>query len=396
MNSPDANSKIARPLGDIRVLELGDQVSYAGRLLVQQGAEVTLVEPPGGFASRNRPPFLDDIVGPDRSLSFHYFNAGKRSVVIDRGCTEDLERLRSMMTSADVILDDQRQDVWAETGLDYLTLKRLNPRLIWCAVTSFGQSGPHAHYKGDDFICMAAGGMTQLAGYEDLGPFTSPGDIAVKSAAAFAAVAVMLALHARDRSNEGQFIDVSTQEVVALGTETAPQFFDMKKIVRRRLPRPQRQAGIGYYPCADGYVMVYAAEAGVGTGWTRLVDWMIERKTPGAEQLAGEAWLTNSFKARTENSELFARIFSDFARPLTKQDLFHEGQRRRIAITPVNTGADLPADAHLKTMDVLGPVSECGARTIVGPAAAVVMSQTPMATDRPAPALAKQCESELL
>jgi benzylsuccinate CoA-transferase BbsE subunit len=301
-----------------------------------------------------------------------------------------------MMTSADVILDDQRQDVWAETGLDYLALKRLNPRLIWCAVTSFGQTGPHAHYKGDDFICMAAGGMSQLAGYEDLGPFTSPGDIAVKSAAAFAAVAVMLALHARDRSNEGQFIDVSTQEVVALGTETAPQFFDMKKIVRRRLPRPQRQAGIGYYPCADGYVMVYAAEAGVGTGWTRLVDWMIERKTPGAEQLAGESWLTNSFKARTENSELFARIFSDFARPLTKQDLFHEGQRRRIAITPVNTGADLPADAHLRTMDVLGPVSECGARTIVGPAAAVVMSQTPMTTDRPAPALAKQRESELL
>jgi benzylsuccinate CoA-transferase BbsE subunit len=396
MNKRDSDQKTeaaggatARPLGGLRVLELGDQVSYAGHLLAQQGAEVTLIEPPGGFASRARPPFLDDIAGPDRSLSFHYFNAGKRSVVVDRAKASGREHLRAMLLSADVALDDQLQQPWAADALDYETLKQANPRLIWCAVTSFGQTGPHAHYKGDDFICMAAGGMTQLAGYNDLGPFTSPGDIAVKSSGAFAAVAIMLALHARDQGNEGQFIDVSMQEVVALGTETAPQFFDMKKSIRRRLPRPQRQAGIGYYPCADGYVMVYAAEAGVGTGWTRLVDWMVERKTPGADTLAGEAWLTNSFKARKENTELFAKLFLDFAMPLTKQELFQEGQRRRIAITPVNTGADLVADRHLKTVGTLSQVSECGSRPVIGPAAAVVMSATPFMTDSPAPQLAE-------
>src|SRR4051812_47735914 len=102
-HSPDQSSGIARPLGSIRVLELGDQVAYAGRLMAQQGAEVALVEPPGGFASRNRPPFLGDIAGPDRSLSFHYFNAGKRSMVVDRFTPDGRERLLAELIAADVV-----------------------------------------------------------------------------------------------------------------------------------------------------------------------------------------------------------------------------------------------------------------------------------------------------
>lgn len=384
---PVLKSSHLQPLGDILVLELGGQVSYAGRLLVLQGADVTLVEPPEGFASRGRPPFLGNVPGAERSLAFHYFNAGKRSVVVDREQPDGRERLRAMLLSADVVLDDRLQQDWKADRCDFETLKHGNPGLIWCSITGFGQSGPHAHYKGDDFICMAAGGMMQLAGYDDLGPFASPGDIALKSSGAFASVAIMLALHARDRDGSGQFIDVSMQEVVALGTETAPQSFDIKGNIRRRLSRPHRQAGIGYYPCADGYVMLYAAEAGVGTGWTRLVDWMVEWKTPGAETLKGEEWLTNGYKARRESIEFFANIFYGFARAHSKQYMFEEGQRRRIAITPVNTGADVCHDRHLKAVGCLQQVSTCGSHPIIGPAAPVMMSATPFETRNPAPRL---------
>ncbi|MBZ0148116.1 MAG: CoA transferase [Pseudorhodoplanes sp.] len=389
---PAKTSFTARPLGDIRVLELGDQVSYAGRLLALQGAEVTLVEPPEGFASRGQPPFLDNIPGSDRSLSFHYFNAGKRSVIIDRTKPEGRECLRAMLLSVDVVLDDRLQLEWQADGIGYPDLRRENPGLIWCAVTGYGQSGPHSHYKSDDFIAMAAGGMMQLAGYGDAGPFAGPGDIAVKSAGAFAAVAVMLALHGRDASGKGQFIDISMQEVVALGTETAPQFFDIKGTVRRRLTRPQRQAGIGYYPCADGYVMLYAAEAGVGTGWTRLTDWLVEAKTPSAEQLQSEDWLTNSYKARPESIELFAKIFGSFSKTQTKQSLFIEGQRRRIAITPVNNGADVCNDPHVKAVGAILAVSACGARPIKGPNVPVMMSATPFEVRSDAPALGESID----
>ena len=377
-----------RPLDDIRVLELSDQLSYAGRLLAMQGADVTLIEPPGGFASRQKPPFLDNVPGSDRSLSYHYFNAGKRSVVVDRRTDPGRAQFKRMIASADVVLDNRLQEDWKSEGFDYEELRRDHPRLIWCAVTGFGQTGPHARYKSDDFIAMAAGGMMQLAGYDDTGPFTGPGDIAVKSAGAFAAVCVLLALRTRDAGAAGQFIDVSMQEVVALGTETAPQFFDIKGVVRRRLTRPHRQAGIGYYACADGYVMLYAAEAGVGTGWTRLVDWLVDAKTPGAEQLRSEEWLTNSHKAKPASIDVFAQLFSAFATTQTKQALFLEGQRRRIAITPVNTGADVVDDPHIKAVGAVEAVSICGTHPILGPTVPVVMSVTPCGLSRPAPLLA--------
>lgn len=386
---PDEPERLSpfTPLGDIRVVELGEAAGYGGRLLAMQGADVILAEPPAGLASRRRPPFLDDVEGIERSLTFHYLNAGKRSVIIDPENQDDRVRLKNLLLSADVVLDDRLQDEWRIYGLDYETLRLRNAGLIWCSVTGFGQTGPRARDKGDDFICMAAGGMMQLAGYQDLGPYASPGDIAVKSSGAYAAIATMLALHARDRDGKGQFIDVSMQEVIALGTETAPQFFDIKRTIRRRLAQPQRQAGIGYYPCADGYVMLYAAEAGVGTGWTRLVDWMVEWGTPGAERLRGEEWLTNSHKARPESTELFATIFQAFAHQRSKQELFEEGQRRRIAITPVNTGAEVYEDRHLNAVGCFGAVSSHGARPVIGPAAPVVMSATPFRLKAGAPRL---------
>lgn len=387
MNKHDIirSSKRDRPLSDISVLELGESVSYAGRLLAMQGATVTLVEPPGGFSTRLQPPFLGNKPGPDRSLLFHYMNAGKRSVVGNRRTPTGVAQIRQLIAAADVVLDDHLLEEWKTDGISYADMSRANPRLIWCSVTGFGQTGPRAHYKSDDFIAMAAGGMMQLAGYDDLGPFAGPGDIALRGSGAFAAVAVLLALHSRDRNGKGQFIDISMQEVVALGTETAPQFYDIATTVRRRLPRPHRQAGIGYYRCADGYVMLYAAEAGVGTGWTRLVDWLIEAKAHGAEQLAGEAWLANSHKARPESIELFAKVFEGFAAAHTKQQLFQEGQRRRIAITPVNTGADVCNDVHVKAVKAIQQVSAVGAEPILGPGAPVTMSETPFEIQGPAP-----------
>lgn len=393
--APEPGVRPPSALGDIRVVELGEGTAYGGRLLAMQGAEVILAEPPEGFATRRRPPFLGDEEGLEHGLAFHYFNAGKRSVVVDCGNPGDRDRLKRLLLSADVVLDDRLQDEWQVHGLDYATLRNGNAGLIWCSVTCFGQTGPRARHKGDDFICMAAGGMMQLAGYEDLGPYASPGDIAVKCSGAYAAVAIMLALHARDRDGIGQFIDVSMQEVVALGTETAPQFFDIKGTIRRRLAQPQRQAGIGYYPCADGYVMLYAAEAGVGTGWTRLVDWMLECGTPGAERLTGEEWLTNSYKARPECTEYFATVFHTFAQGRSKRELFEEGQRRRIAITPVNTGADACGDRHLNAIGCFSSVSRCAERPILGPAVPIVMSDTPLLLRTAAPRLGEHTSAVL-
>ena len=138
--------------------------------------------------------------------------------------------------------------------------------------------------------------MAWLAGYEDTGPYVGDCGLATTSAAQYAAVMAMIAMLGRRNAGAGQFIDVSMQEVVALGTETAPQFLAMKGVMRRRLGERARQAGIGVYPCADGHVFVYAAESGVGRGWNLLAQWIRESAVAGAEDLLDPRWQDNAFK----------------------------------------------------------------------------------------------------
>ncbi len=189
--------------------------------------------------------------------------------------------------------------------------------------------------------------MAWLAGYEDTGPYVGDCGFATTSAAQYAAVMAMIAMLGRRNAGGGQFVDVSMQEVMALGTETAPQFLAMKNIMRRRLGERARQAGIGVYPCADGHVFLYAAESGVGRGWNLLAQWICEAGVPGAAELRDPRWQDNAFKARLEQRTRFDELWRAFAATRDRQWLFHEGQRRRIAISPLNAAADVLADAHL-------------------------------------------------
>ncbi|HYG91747.1 MAG TPA: CoA transferase [Azospirillum sp.] len=328
------------PLGHLRVLELGPRMAYAGRLYALMGAVVIVVN--------RAPPAPDDTAF--RALLARYLDQGKTRVDLDLATDEGRRRLRNLVDAADLILDDRPPDAWRDCGV--VAEDRVLDGAVWCTLTPFGLTGPRASDRGDDAVCMAAGGMAWLTGYEDTGPLVAAGDLAERGGALYAAVCGLLALlHGR-----GQLIDVSMQEVVALGTETAPQFTDMKGIVRRRQGEYERQAGIGLYPCADGLVMVYATETGVGAGWRRLVEWLVEEGAPGAEAMREEAWLSNAFKARPEAREAFADAFRHIAAHRTRQDLFEEAQRRRIAVAPINTGADVLRDSHLEAVGALRPL----------------------------------------
>ncbi len=222
-----------------------------------------------------------------------------------------------------------------------------NPELVWCSITPFGQTGPAAGAAGCDLIAMASGGMAWLAGYEDTGPLVGDCGLATTSAAQYAAVIALIAMLGRRNAGGGQFVDVSMQEVVALGTETAPQFLAMKGMTRTRLGERAKQAGIGVYPCADGHVFVYAAESGVGRGWNLLAQWICEAGVPGATELLDPRWQDNAFKARLEQRTRFDELWREFAANRDRQSLFREGQRRRIALSPLNGAADVRADEHL-------------------------------------------------
>ncbi|MEO8506993.1 MAG: CoA transferase [Betaproteobacteria bacterium] len=333
---------VEQALTGIRVVDLTTSFGYATKLFADLGATVVLVEPPGGSPARARPP----LAGGD-SQWFAYRNCGKHGIVLNADRPADCAELGRLVAGADIVFDDRLQSFWLPRGLSWEAMRAANPDLVWCAITPFGQTGPAAGAEGCDLVAMASGGMAWLAGYEDTGPYVGDCGLATTSAAQYAAVTAMIAMLGRRNAGGGQFVDVSMQEVMALGTETAPQFLAMKNIMRRRLGERARQAGIGVYPCADGHVFLYAAESGVGRGWNLLAQWICEAGVPGAAELRDPRWQDNAFKARLEQRTRFDELWRAFAATRDRQWLFHEGQRRRIAISPLNAAADVLADAHL-------------------------------------------------
>ena len=330
-------------LAGVWVVDLTTDFGYASKLYADLGATVILVEPPGGSLARQRPPQAGG-----ESLWFGYRNSGKRSIVLDPDAASDRQLLQRVIAGADIVFDDRPQAYWFERGLDWASVHAAAPDLVWCSITPFGQTGPATDAEGCDLIAMASGGMAWLTGYEDSGPLVGDCGLATTSAAQYAAVTALIAWIGRHNTGGGQWVDVSMQEVMALGTETAPQLLAMKGVTRRRRGEQVRQAGIGVYPCADGHVFLYAADSGVGRGWKLLAQWIIEAGVAGAEELLDPRWLDSRYNTQAEPCARFAALWAEFARERKKQALFEDGQARRIAISPLNSAADTVADPHLR------------------------------------------------
>jgi benzylsuccinate CoA-transferase BbsE subunit len=380
-------------LADVRVLDLTQSLGYASKLFADLGADVTLVEPPGGIVARRHGPFLGERRDENASLHFQYLSAGKRSVVVDLTADRDRALLREMLRNTDIVIDDCLQSERRRGGFAYDEVAALNPGIVWCSVTPFGQNGPRAQDAGDDMVAMAAGGMAWLTGYVDRGPLVVEGDLAVYSSAQYAAVMSMIAYLGREATGGGQFIDVSMQEVVALGTETAPQFLTLKGVERRRLGEDERQAGIGIYPCKDGYVLLYAADSGLGTGWSNIVAWLYESDVQGADSLNEPEWSDNAFKAKPDAKAKFRKIFTAFASTRGKQELFEQGQARHIAIAPINDSREAFNDAHLNARGFFTRIGMIDEAELKGPGAPYHLSETPWVAGFRAPRLGEQTEA---
>ncbi len=200
-------------LEGVRVVEVVDQpVDYCGRLLAGLGADVVLVEPPGGSFHRHQGPWAGDRHGdPDASLAFWHFNVGKRSVVL-----EDAASLAPLLATADVVVHSSGPAAAEARGLTHDD----RSGRITCAITPFGLTGPWADYLADDLVLMALGGSMATCGYGTADPpLACDGDQAWLTAATYGAIAVLAALDHRARTGEGQLIDVSAHQASVSMTE---------------------------------------------------------------------------------------------------------------------------------------------------------------------------------
>jgi benzylsuccinate CoA-transferase BbsE subunit len=352
-------------LDDIRVLDLaGEPGMYCTKLLAELGADVIKVEPPGGDPARHIGPFYQEDVDPNKSLCFFALNTSKRAITLDVATSDGQALLRRLVAGSDVLVETFPPGYLDGVGLGYESLAAIKPDLIHCSITGFGLWGAHSHCKAPDIITIAMSGMMYLAGYPEDPPNRPYGNQSYYCASIQAASGIMAALLHRDRTGEGQQVEVSTQEALSMNQETAMQYWDIRKEVHKRIGNERRLPGIGVYECKNGHVQMMVGVPGFGAGLPVLVQWMAEEDAAG--DLLSEDWqevfkqidmrlLAQLYFGADEEMKRtwqarFAHIDAllvKFVLRYDKEHLYAEAQARNLLVTPVNTPKDVVEDAQL-------------------------------------------------
>ena len=375
------------PLGDLRVIELADEKGqWCGKLLADLGADVIMVEPPGGSTERRIGPFFKDIEGPERSLRFWHYNTSKRGVVLDLETEAGRAGLRDLVATADVLLDTARPGYLPSLGLGYEALKALNPRLIMCSLTDFGQIGPWKDYKASDLIHLAAGGQMASCGYTeadvpDVGPIAPGGGNAWHMGSHYAYIAILAAVNFRDYTGKGQYIDTSVHGACALTTEGhIVNWIYMKQIFQRRTGGNGSQQVVkdGKYINAGGIARFTPVRLKV------YVDWMAEHGM--AQDLTDPKYTDQA--VINESREHILAVIDHFYKNTDQETLTAGAQQRAFPTGSVRAAEDNLNDLHWEDRGYWTEVEypQVG-RSVRHPGAAALYSKTPWRISRRAPLL---------
>ena len=369
----------------MRVLDLTDELgAYAGRLLVDLGAEVIRVEPPGGSSTRGIEPIVE-VDGEAISAFELFVNAGKRSVMLDLSTPTGVAEFEDLLRTADAVIESP-VPVLSDAGLGPDRLRELRPGLCRVVITPYGLDRQPDWPSTDDLLVMASGGLLHLGGYPDLGPVIAYGGQSRFAASIFGAVAVIAGLLQHDIDGSGSTYDVSAQECVAQALEDSAATYALTGRVRERQGDRPREAGSGVYPCRDGYVSLIAGRLGTARAWAALVAWLNEVGADGAADLLEPQWSSFEFRQSEVAIEQFAKIFVAFTATRDKLDLYVDAQARMIALSPVSTVADILANPQLKAREFFVDVKEQNV-VIPFPRPPYRMSGTPVSDPGAAPAL---------
>ncbi len=336
----------AQPLSGVRIIDLsGLAGAYGTRMLAALGAEVIKIEPPGGSALRQLGPFAEGAPPGEGSLWWAFLAMGTRSVVVDTTTSDGREKLAALIAEADVVVEDQAPDTLEGLGLGWPEMSATNPRLVWVSITPFGPEGPKRAWSSSNLIAWAASGVLYTVGFEDQPPVVpgGPAQMAMHAAALNAAAGAQLALRVRHMTGQGQRVDVALNEAaLAIAPETGvPVFLDdrvhrVRSGNRRNLSRP-----FGLYPSLDGHVSLLIL---MPRHWEAIAEWIHEET--GNESVTDPVFVDTA--VRGEIMELIDEWTEALTTQHTSLELFTEGQRRGIPITPVSTIEGLRADPHLE------------------------------------------------
>jgi crotonobetainyl-CoA:carnitine CoA-transferase CaiB-like acyl-CoA transferase len=371
-------------LSGLRVLDLtGRMGGYCGLLLANLGAEVFLIEPPGGDPMRREGPFKNDISHPEQSLSFAAYHTNKRGIVLNLEEVEDRSTLRHLAREADVLIEDKLPGYLARCGLDYQTLRSDNPALVLTSITGFGQSGPYRDFKAPSIVAFAMGGLMNLCGHPGRAPLMGPCDVAYHLGSVHAAFGTLVALLNRRATGRGEHVEVSLQDVLAADPFLRIMTrYSVTGEIPERTGHSQSTTVAETYQCRDGYVRVFVNQA---DHWKRFVEWLgrpTELLDPKLENVQ------NRFPLR----QLIDRLIEARTLNYETRQFFEEFQSLRLAAAPINSPGAFLNDEQTRQRNYVTIVehTHLGSHGFAGDP--YQLSESPWRIERGAPLLGEHQE----
>ena len=331
---------MSTPLAGLKVVELARILAgpWAGQTLSDLGADVTKVESPDGDDTRKwGPPFVERD-GDKTASYFHSCNRGKSSITVDFRTNEGQEKIRDLVKDADILIENFKVGGLAKYGLDYDSLSAINPRLIYCSITGFGQTGPYAHRAGYDYIIQGMSGLMSITGDPDGMPQRVGVAVTDIFTGVYATTAILSAVHMRHMTGQGQHIDMSlldcavsvmaNQALNYLTTGTAP--------VRTGNYHPNLTP-YQVFPCRDGHIII---ATGNDAQYQRLCDVLGLPEMITDPRFVGNA-------DRIKNREAMTDLLNGKTCLMSKSDLLAACEDRGIPAGPINTMDEVFSDPHV-------------------------------------------------
>jgi crotonobetainyl-CoA:carnitine CoA-transferase CaiB-like acyl-CoA transferase len=328
------------PLAGLKVLELARVLAgpWAGQVLADLGADVIKVEGPEGDGTRQWGPPWVERGGERAAAYFHSANRGKRGIVADFRNPADIARVRALAAEADVVIENFKTGGLLKYGLDYAALAAANPRLVYCSITGFGQTGPRAQEPGYDFVIQAMSGFMALTGEPDGQPMKMGISVSDLACGLYSVIAIQAALAMRARTGCGQHIDMSLLDCsVGLLASQAMQLLVTGADPPRMGNGHAQVSAYGVFPSADGQLVLAPANDAL---FRKLLTLLGRSDLLEAERFASNA-------ARLEHrGELDAIIAEETAR-WTTADLLARCAEAGIPAGPINTLTQVFADPQV-------------------------------------------------
>ena len=379
------------PLDGIRVIELARILAgpWAGQLLADLGADVIKVENPDGGDDTRKwgPPFVRGEDGENLSAAYyHSTNRGKRSIAVDFSTPDGAETVRRLIATADIVIENFKVGGLKKYGLDWESVRAINPRLVYCSITGFGQDGPYAARAGYDFVIQGLGGLMSITGE----PGREPQKVGVAVSDIFtglySVIAIQAALRYAEATGEGQHIDMALldTQVSVLGNQ------NLNYLVSGKVPVQMGNAhmNIAPYevlPVKDGFIILAVGNDGQFQRCCKVLG--IEHLAADPDFSTNPARVTNRARLREKLVEALAGRERDRLLPLL--------DAVAVPASPINDIGQMFEDPQVVARGLRMDLDDGHGNLLPSVRAPMVMSGTPLAYERPSPRLGEHTEEIL-